>query len=453
LSILHNDKAIAETNGPVQASFPSTALPLQRAWVETFRNLGLEIWGEALEGRALGGHISTCHITGEKKERSHAGVAYSEPISERENLRVVTGAMVQRVLFDIMEEEGAVATGVQYVKDGVSRQVGVRREVLLAGGAFATPQLLELSGIGNRTVLEKCDIHVVYPNAAVGENLQDHIRSGLSFEAADGVDPRDPLPLEEARKLYENHRSGPWAEKACWTFAYMPLDPFLSSDEKAELGSLLDRYINDNSLPEFEQKRNRFIREMIESPFEATATAYLSRKPAVSDPSDGDWITLFTMLSHPFSRGSVHITSADVITKPAVDFRYYTHPLDLEIHALHLRALEKLATTELLKSAIRQGGERSPRGHDALTLDAGKELLKGYATTNYHPCGTCCMMPEERGGVVDGRLKVYGTRNVRVVDASVMPVIPRGNIVTTVYAVAERAADLVSEDLGVERVS
>jgi choline dehydrogenase-like flavoprotein len=108
--------------------------------------------------------------------------------------------------------------------------------------------------------------------------------------------------------------------------------------------------------------------------------------------------------------------------------------------------LDKLAKTEPLASYILPGGKRLPREHPEGTVEDAKELARAYAKTNYHPCGTCAL-----GTVVDSRLNVMGVRNLRIVDASVMPVIPRGNIITTVYAVAERAADIVSQDLGLHR--
>jgi choline dehydrogenase-like flavoprotein len=142
----------------------------------------------------------------------------------------------------------------------------------------------------------------------------------------------------------------------------------------------------------------------------------------------------------------VHITSPSAAKKPEVRFNYYTHPLDLEVHARHVLALHRLARTKGLRSVIKAEGARFPEKD--LTVAEAKEFLRANATTNYHPCGTCAMLPESQGGVVDEKLKVYGTSNVRVVDASVFPIIPRGNIITTVYAVAEKAAEILLEELG-----
>ena len=453
LSVVHGSETIHSTTGPLQASFPLTALPLQRAWVETFRTLGLENVSDPLEGKALGGHTTSNHISNDKHERSHAGSAYYGPVRHRPNLQLVTGAVVKNICFDQRPGEDTVATGVSYVKDSAMIHAKARKEVLLAAGTFATPQLLEVSGIGDSALLAQHGVETVYHIPNVGENLQDHIRPGVSFEAADGVVFRGPMPVAEVRKLYETTRTGPWAERACYSFAYLPLDQFCSAAEKQQLADMLDQELDDPSLGEFEVKRNAFIRRMILSPAEATATAYLAGKTIIPDPEGRTWISFFAMLSHPFSRGSVHIASSNVEVKPRIDFKYYEHPLDLEIHARHMQALETLATTPPLCKYIKKDGARFPPGSDALSLDRAKELIKTYSSTNYHPCGTCSMMPESLGGVVDSKLRVYGTKNVRVVDASIMPIIPRGNIITTVYAVAEKAADIVSSDLGLRRTT
>ncbi|KAK1074899.1 hypothetical protein LTR12_002390 [Friedmanniomyces endolithicus] len=452
LRLSHNDESLRETCGPLRACFPQVVYPRQKVWVETFRRLGLENRVEAMDGAALGGCISTCHIDGGTRERSHAGSAFVAPVRERANLRLVCGATIRRIVFD-KEAGGLVkATGVQYTLNGVEHQVSVRKEVILAAGVFGSPQILELSGIGSPRVLGEYGINIAYANPNVGENLQDHMRAAVLFEAADGVEFEPSLPEAEARRLYETSRTGPWAERACHTFAYMPLQPFLSSEEKEDLRSVLDKHLVDISLSPFEQMRNNFIRRMIESPHEATATAYFALRPAPG-PASKPMLALLSMLSHPLSRGTVHIHSADPFAKPTIDPGYYTHPLDLGVHARHMQALEKLAQTEPLRSLIKPGGARAPEGHDALTLERAKRLVRAHSSTNYHPCGTCGMMPESMGGVVDARLKVYGTSNVRVVDASVMPVIPRGNIITTVYAVAEKAADIISQDLGILRTT
>ncbi|KAI5241543.1 alcohol oxidase [Aureobasidium subglaciale] len=443
--IIHSDENIRRSNGPIQTVFPLQANALHKVWLETFRTLNLENVSDPLTGHAIGGHTSTCHITGDTRERSHAGAAYLDPVCGRENLTVVTNAVVHKMVLDEDGSEPAVR-GVVYSQHGVVHEAVAKKEVILAAGAFNTPQILELSGIGNPSILEQHSIKVIYANSAVGENLQDHLRVGISFEAADEIPPRLPPPTDEERREYEDNRSGSLAENGAYSFSYTPLARFLNPEGNEQLKSLLDRHLHDDhSQSNFVRKRNIFIRKAIESADETSAVSFLSRRPA-SEVNDGNFITLNSMLSHPFSAGSVHIISAEPQTKPKVDFDYYSHPLDTEIHAQHIKVLEKLAKTEPLASCIKPGGRRLPQGYPTDTIDNAKELARAYATTNYHPCGTCSLGP-----VVDNRLNVKGVRNLRIVDASIMPIIPRGNILATVYADAERAANIISEDLGIRR--
>jgi choline dehydrogenase-like flavoprotein len=445
MNIIHSDGIIRNSNGPIETSFPEQVTVLHKAWTDTFRALGLENTSDPLTGHAIGGHTSTCHITGDRHERSHAGVAYLDPVLERPNLTVFTNIVVHRLLVE-KDSSGPIVRGITYSQNGVSHTIAAKREVILAAGSFNTPKILELSGIGDPSILERHGIDTVHANPAVGENLQDHVRASVSYEVTDDVPEDLPIPLEEAHRLYEKNRSGPLISNGASMFSYTPLTPFLDPGEIRSLESLLNKYlVDDGSWSPFIRKRNKFIRKAIESANEATAVSFLVRGRVV--PSEvGNFITMSCMLSHPFSIGNVHITSANPQTKPRIDFNYYSHPLDAEIQARHVQVLDKLAKTEPLASYILPGGRRLPREHPAGTVENAKELSRAYAKTNYHPCGTCAL-----GTVVDGRLNVIGVRNLRVVDASIMPIIPRGNIITTVYAVAERAADIVSEDLGLHR--
>jgi choline dehydrogenase-like flavoprotein len=240
---------------------------------------------------------------------------------------------------------------------------------------------------------------------------------------------------------------------AAWMFAYMPLAGLSSPKEMQQLESTYRKCLetSDKDISESVRKHYDFMERTLFSSAEASATAYLIRKAVnpvpVPELEAGKNVTFCAMLSHPLSRGSVHIKSSKADEKPAVTFNYYRNPLDLEIHASHMLVLQTLAQNSALAPMMKPNGARWP---PQLDLESAKRFLRETATTNYHPCGTCSMTPENDGGVVDPRLRVYGTANVRVVDASVFPIIPRGNIISTVYAVAEKGADLILQDLGLK---
>lgn len=260
-------------DGPVQATFPKTILPVHSAWLEAFRDLGLESSRDPLTGRALGGAITSNHIDAVSRERCHAAVAYLTPeVRARANPMVVAGAFVKRVEFGEKADQSdlAVARSVLYEKDGRSREIKVGREVILAAGAFGSPQLLELSGIGNGQLLSKHAIDVVYDNPAVGENLQDHIRAGISHEPAEAADSQPRISNEEAEKLYDENRTGPWAEMPAYMFAYMPLVPFSSKAEMQELATICQqqrqRDDDGGKLSPFERKQRDFVTDTLFSP-------------------------------------------------------------------------------------------------------------------------------------------------------------------------------------------
>jgi choline dehydrogenase-like flavoprotein len=164
------------------------------------------------------------------------------------------------------------------------------------------------------------------------------------------------------------------------------------------------------------------------------------------DLQPGNFTTIVTIQVHPISSGSVHISSPDPVAAPIIDPRYLSYPLDVEIMAWCLQFTEKIAETEPLKSLLKPGGKRNHPTAYMEDLEAARDYARTTASTSFHPVSTCAMLPREKVGVVNERLIVYGTTNLRVVDASVMVIIPRGNIQSSVYAIAERAADIIKED-------
>ena len=433
LSLAHSEEAVQRSQGPLHTSFPSRVVLMQEAWVETWRALGLLNSTDAFDGDAIGGHTSVCHISSETKQRSHAGEAFLAKALDRENLTVITGALVERIVFS-NDGVSAVAQGVRYTKNDTNYYVRTRKKVVLAAGSLSSSAILELSGIGDQQRLSALDIPLTYHNTAVGENLQDHIRTGLNFEVTDDAPKRRLLPEREAREKYETNREGPWAEAACWMFSYMPLLPFINASEQVEWKRTVEDSLSVNSTQTpFEKEHKDFVRAMLLSPHEAVATAFLSRKPAAPIEANEDgWIALCAMLSHPLSRGSVHIASHSPHEAPKIKCNYYGNGLDLDVHARIMKGLERLAATEPLSKYLKSGGKRSPPLALDSSLDDVKEALKMYASSNYHPVGTCSMLPENSGGVVDNHLRVYGTENLHVVDASIMPIIPRANVITAV---------------------
>ncbi|KAG9237169.1 hypothetical protein BJ875DRAFT_481595 [Amylocarpus encephaloides] len=464
LGLEWSDEKARGVSGPIQTSFPiGPEDPLSKAWVDTFKGMGNGIKVDPLTGLAHGGYSNASTIDPATKTRSYSASAYYAPASGRPNLTVWTGATVKRLLLE-NSREGVVATGVSFLKDGEVKEVKASKEVILAAGAFQSPKLLELSGIGNSELLKSLGIEVIVENPNVGENLQDHAISAVSFEVTDSTTTADPLMRQEpaaveyATGLYMGSQTGPLSCGSVASHALMPMTQVLTGkDAMSEIAALFENYASKNGTdPAFD-----FVREVTLSPEQASACILMfaaqvnahddkgepGGKNYLQMPGEGNFITICSLLCHPLSRGSTHISSSDVNAPPTIDPKYLSHPLDIEVLSRHLLSVETLAKKQPLTAYLKPDGRRN---HATATFKNDLNLAKDYAKTtvisNNHPSCTCPMLPKEKGGVVDDRLRVYGVANLRVVDSSVMPLIPRGNIVTSVYAVAERAADIIKED-------
>lgn len=397
-------------------------------------------------------------VNSQTKTRSYATNAYFAPNIEKENLHVLANAKVSKIHLEddgsgnrVFRASGVVAT----VEDSQHTIVfRARKDIVLAAGTFQSPKLLELSGIGDADLLQTLGIPVVINNPNVGQNLQDHVMTGFSLEVNQGVPTisalqrQEPKAIESAMQMYTNFKAGPLAIGGIQSHAYMQL--LETADSRKSTEQLFAKHVTS--------EKDKALLSIMDDPEEGSAGLFLMNCQAnlkyfeemggfqEALPPPDDYLTLGAIQSHPFSRGTVHISSADPNKEPTIDPNYFSHPLDLEIYARHLQSLETIAETEPLASLIKKNGKRNhPRAYFK-DLDAAKEYVLSTVTTAHHWVGSCAMMPREDGGVVSERLLVYGTNNLRVVDASVMPLIPRGNTCSSVYAVAERAADMIKED-------
>ncbi|KAI1390108.1 glucose-methanol-choline oxidoreductase-like protein [Hypoxylon trugodes] len=459
------DDAVRGTDGPIRASFPDGIDdPLPTAWVDTIAALGFPASGDPFSGEFTGGYVNAMNIDPNSSMRSDAASAYLEPAKGRKNLHVETGVLVEKIVFD---ESGSVpkAVGVQVQKNGRAIVVDVNKEIILAAGAFGSPKLLELSGIGSRVRLEKLGIPVIVDNPNVGENLQDHPNAGVSFEVVDGVKTMDdlarqvPEAIATAMQDYATKKTGPFSVGGNFAGSMLPVVDFVEGpDSEQTLKDVLDLSQEVPTPDSFSSQHASFVHSLLSKRTEGVGNVFTF--PAYGNfihegdgthvvhqaPSSGNFLTIVAAILFPLSRGSVHIASANPADEPIIDPRYLEHPLDLDILARFVRYLDTIVHTEPLSRYLKPNGRR---GYGAPTDLRDLAQVKGYvekaALSCYHPTSACAMLPREKGGVVDPKLGVYGVEGLRVVDSSIMPIATRGNPQTTVYAVAERAADLIRE--------
>lgn len=463
-SLDYLDQDAQGRDGPIRTSYPPALYPLGTSWIEAFEILKKVITGDPLTGTHTGGYTSAVAVDPEKGERSYAGNSFFTPVSGRPNLHVVTGALIDRVELQANHENEAVATGVIFKHEGSLYTAKAKNEIVLCAGTFGSPAILERSGVGDERLSKQLGVKSVIHNSNVGECLQDHAMVCMCYETKDEIQTaeamRNPEVVQKAMEEYQTSRTGPLALGLGYCFAYTPLTDFIDMPYPLEdLKDLLDRHIPSKSSSVAEKERYSFLRRILEDAKQATSTlsifacqAHSGKETvegvfALSEP--GGYVTIMPQLAHPFSRGSVHIKSKDSEAHPRIEPNFLSSEIDVEVLARHCVQAEAIISMAPLRGLLKPDGRRIPEGYGTETMERAREFVRANANTNHHPCGTCAMMPQEMGGVVNERLMVHGTKNLRVCDASIFPLQVRGNIMTTVYAVAEKGADILREDLGI----
>ena len=357
--------------------------------------------------------FSQTMVSQRRGARASTADAYLRPAKRRRNLRVVTGAFVRRVTFASSTGDALPrATGVYVEIDGVTRQALARREVILAGGAVNTPQLLMLSGIGPAAHLAEHGIPIVVDSPDVGSNLQDHLVAGLAPAAHGGT----LFGAEKAAELarYLTVRRGMLTSNVAEAYGFVRTE-------------VADRTGMADALPDIEI---------------IFASAPYVGEGLVPLPEEG--LTVGAILLRPRSRGTIRLRSADPADKPEIDPKYLTDPdgIDEATMLAGLAECERLVATDALR-AVTTGGWVQPEGGESMTSVERAELsLRRYSHTLYHPIGTA-RMGSDADSVVDPELRVRGVEGLRVADASVIPTLIRGHTNAPAIVVGEVAADLI----------
>ncbi|PHH76209.1 hypothetical protein CDD82_4077 [Ophiocordyceps australis] len=450
-----------QENGPVSLSYGHGFGPSNAAWFDAFDNLGLKMKSDPRTEAAIGAFQHAATIDPATRTRVSSASAYlTSDARSRENLTILTNTLVTKIVLEAVEASPDVdllAKGVHVQSpDGSVHLMIAEKEVILAAGALHTPQILELSGIGGREILEKHGVPVLIDNPNVGEHLQDHPLVPENFEVVDGVATmdllRDPAIMQAVAAQYQASRDGPLGQHVI-SSAYISMGASCGTWTPEARRQLLDKHLGDTT--KRREAERRVIRGIIENEHEATYhyIFFPGQITILEHPAHlGEYlvpclpqncVVIMTSLNHPFSRGSCHILSPNIHDKPVWEPNYNQEKIDLELLARGVLFSSKMAATEPLRSLFKQGGKHTYEGDN---LDEAREVVRRQQVSVYHLCSSAAMMPREAGGVVDARLRVYGVKNLRVVDASMFPLQVRGNIQSTVYAVAERAADIIKED-------
>jgi len=347
--------------------------------------------------------------------RCSATVGYLEPAMHRPNLHVVTGALATHVVFD-----GIRASGVGYVVGGQKKEARARREVLLAAGAIRSPQLLELSGIGDAELLRERGIGVVAHLPGVGRNLHDHLMPRITFECNRAVTVNDmlrnPLKLVESVLRYVMFRDGLFATTTLTALAYV----------RGRASSPYPDIRLQSALISAESRFSTSIKTGI-------------------DPFPGFHIGGYFI--YPLSRGELHVASRDANEAPKINANYLADPLDREMIVAVLKLARKIASQPALAQLIVRETRPGPK---VATDDEVLDYARRTGQTCWHPSGTC-KMGNGADAVVDPQLRVRGVAALRVIDHSVVPFLTASNTNVPTIMIAEKGAELVLRAAGASR--
>ena len=386
--------------GPLHVSGVQSNNPFQRIYLDAARQAGFKI-NEDFNGEHQEG-LGLYQVTHHNGERWSAARGYLHPhMNTRANLQVHTGVQVQRIVF-----EGRRAVGIQYVQNGVQHEVRARKEVLLCAGAFNSPQLLMVSGVGPAAHLQSHGIAVVHDLPGVGQNLQDHPDFTLGYE----VDSRDLMgvSLKGTARLMSEAFTYMRSRKGMLSSNYAEAGGFIKSDPSLDVPDLQLHFVM--ALVDDHARRLRW----------------------------GHGYSCHVCLLRPKSRGQLTLASADMRQAPLIDPGFLQEEQDLETlvkgfklarHLMDAPALAKVRKKDVFTADVRSDDEI-------------RHIIRQRADTVYHPVGTC-KMGSDTLAVVDAQLRVHGIEGLRVVDGSIMPTLIGGNTNAPIIAIAEKAVDLI----------
>jgi len=389
--------------GPLPVSELSYADPLSAAFIEAAAETGIprnaDFNGATQEGA---GYFQTTTRHG---RRASTAVAYLRPAKSRTNLHIETAALAQRILF-----AGRRAVAVEYRKDGALRTARARKEILVCSGAYNSPQLLQLSGVGPADLLRRHGIDVVLDAAGVGNDLQDHLQVRVVMRCTQRITLNDVVN-SPARKVmaglrYAAFRTGPLSIAAGTSGAFFKTNPRLSTPD-----------VQIHFLPFSTDKMG----EKLHSFSGFTASVCQLR---------------------PESRGSLRIRSADPAVPPEIRINYLATEVDRTTNVEGLKILRKILHAPALRPYVVD--EVDP-GAKVTTDEELLNYCRQRGSTIYHPTSTC-RMGSDPLAVVDQRLRVRGLEALRVVDGSVMPDLVSGNTNAAIIMIAERASEMILQD-------
>ena len=409
---------------------------------EAFRSEGYPTPKEHASGDAVGATWIPTSIEPKTQTRSDARRTYYDSVKSRTNLKLISGVEANEIIFDKLTAKGVQFTN---LANSTISKVYAKREVILAAGSVFTPKILQLSGIGPADVLKSAHVKVKKNLAAVGANLQDHPNANMFWSTQDLRIPNpgfssDPVQNASAWAQYYANRTGPVCQSHGSSLAFLSLRSITSNYK--QIVSTIKGQKSTDYLPTAYKYNSDLLRGYEAAKFITTELLSGTKAAAVEIPMNAFGLTI-AAVQRPLSRGYVALNATNPTGNPIVQFNTFQNPADrtmmIEAVKWSRRHWQNPVLARFLPAEVTPG---TAAQSDDDIIHALLEQ-KALAATFAHQSGTCAMMPERYGGCVSSDLRVYGTKKLSVVDASIIPLIPAAHLQATMYAVAEKAADLI----------
>ncbi|EKM53786.1 uncharacterized protein PHACADRAFT_125734 [Phanerochaete carnosa HHB-10118-sp] len=426
-------------DGPISISFGRDSCGADAAWQRALAVNGVDTISTALDGDIAGTWKGVANVDPVSRSRAYSANGYLYPALDRPNLKVLVDAYVYKLITSEHADE-VVATAVEFEHGGQVHKVFARKEVIVSAGhvAVKSPHILELSGVGDRKILEPLGIPVQLDLPSVGTNVQEHVtmigsrikmvedRGLITFGMLDDREfaekLRVTLGLKDSFNLAQDgfsfvpiqigsERAEQLVQKQRAKFAKGDYSPGLKASYEKQLELLANPKVPDFEIFFF-------------------PSTFPIPPPEPSKPHVG----IYSLVSRPFTRGTIHVQSADPKAWPAIDPHYFEEDIDMDIMVDAMKFIRKVTRTEPFKSLVVE--EQLP-GPNVNTDEEISAYVRKNTCSSFHTTGSMSMMPRDKGGVVDPRFRVYGTKNIRVVDLSILPIHTAVHPQATVYAIAE----------------
>jgi choline dehydrogenase len=388
--------------GPLGVSDLVNPHPMTRAWVQAGQQMGLP-YNSDFNGESQYG-VGYYQTTTRGSRRCSASVGYLRPARNRPNLKIITQGHVKKVVI-----ENKRATGVEVIIKNRVHSYAAKREVIVTAGAYGSPKILQLSGIGDPADLKAAGVEVIHSLYGVGKNLQDHCDLDIIYSI------KDYISLDKLAK------PGFHVIKAGAEYALFKKGPLASTAVEGGMFS------NSNPNEKTPNLQFHFL------PAAGIEAGVIGTKP-------GYGVTLNVYLVRPESRGTMRIASSDPMKAPLIDPNYLATDYDLEATVEGLRQMRESMSQPAIAKFVT--AEHLAGNAELTNKDSYIQFARNFGRTSYHPVGTCAMGNGDQS-VVDANLKVYGIEGLRVADSSIMPAINSSNTQAPTVAIAEKAADLI----------